>query len=282
MPARTESCPPKPQLLCTLTSTNRCLDFDTEVLVVASVGTGQTVVPDRRPRRIAEAGFKKQQQTASGGTRWRKKGHQKGYPLRLPGEHEPQPAAPGSTTDTLNWDLQDLSATDVPTGEYLVRGILNVPGSNLINDTASGEVKIRKTAAAPLVKLTKPTTITSYAHEADPGASLPIQITWEVDDIPPNGTVKVDLWLDRQQSPEPGTGVLADGADLSALVGAGASSGAIVENIDASQGAYTWTPPGFITNTAGQTYYIHIRIRDGILPADDDRATAVGKINVGS
>jgi flagellar hook assembly protein FlgD len=187
-------------------------------------------------------------------------------------DNRAQAAATSGTTDSLNWTLQDTTPADVPTGEYIIRGIFSLPSSSLINREASGHVKVRASATAPLVKMTSPTSNTTFDQNDVP--SQAIQISWEVDDPSPASAPKVDIWYDEDQSPEASAGNLADGAAL------GGAAVAIAEDIDATPSTYIWTPPAAITATADKTYYIHIRIRDGALPADDDRDTATGKIKI--
>jgi hypothetical protein len=191
-----------------------------------------------------------------------------------------QPAAPSGATDTFTWELVNTAGNDVATGIYNVRGILNVPDSPLRTALADGQVRLRKTADAPLVTMNQPTSNTSFDEDEVPNTE--IAISWTVDSL--GGSPKVDIWFDTQSSEEASAGVLAEGAALSALAGLGNTAGIIAEDIDATPAAYTWNPAdegdSFITNVGGRTYYIHIRIRDASLPDDDDRATARGKITI--
>jgi hypothetical protein len=186
--------------------------------------------------------------------------------------------APDGVSDSFDWDLTDTDGADVPTGEYLIRGRFVV--TSTLSRVTEGTVRVRKSASAPLVKLTQPTGNTSYSEDETPDRDISIQ--WEVIDLPPNADVRVDIWFDREPSPEADTGFLTDGEPLSGLTGLLSTSGIIVEDLDASVGIFDWPAqdqPAFLTNV-DTTWYIHIRIRDGALPADDDRATAVGTIRV--
>jgi hypothetical protein len=188
--------------------------------------------------------------------------------------NRPQPAAPDGREDNLPWDLTDTSGTDVPTGEYFLRGVFAAGGAGDIRQTAEGRVGIRKSATAPLVSVTLPVN-TLTLDEGDTGAV--VVIAWEVDD-PDGSSPKVDLWYDEDISPEPSAGNLAEGADLSTL---GGSAGAIVEDLDTSEFAsYVWNVPDSLSAVGNRTYYIHIRVRDGDLPVDDDRDTAPAPIVV--
>ncbi|UCG32209.1 MAG: hypothetical protein JSU68_11140, partial [Phycisphaerales bacterium] len=188
--------------------------------------------------------------------------------------NRPQPAAPDGAEDSLDWDLTDTSGADVPTGEYFIRGTFAGGAAEAIRRTAEGTVRIRKSATAPLISLTLPSS-TITLDEGDPPGEI-VRIEWEVND-PDDSSPKVDLWYDDDQSPEPSAGNLAEGADLSTL---GGSAGAIAEDLDASVSVLLWELPAEVTAVGNRTYYVHIRVRDGDLPADDDRDTARGTIVV--
>ncbi|MCZ6766521.1 MAG: hypothetical protein O7D32_06280, partial [bacterium] len=186
--------------------------------------------------------------------------------------------APDGVSASFDWDLTDTGGADVPTGTYLIRGRFVV--TSALARIADGTVRVRKSASAPLVAFTQPTGNTNYINGETPDRD--ILIRWDVDPLEPNPDVRVDIWFDREPSPEADAGILTEGEPLSGLTGLGITSGIIVEDLDASQGVFDWTAqlqPEFLTNV-DTTWYIHIRIRDGALPADDDRATAVGTIRV--
>ena len=179
--------------------------------------------------------------------------------------NRPQAAAPGSSTDSLTWNLTDSGGTDVPTGKYFMRGVLNVSGSSAMYATADGLVNIRKTANSPLIQLTAPTTTVSVKTTL----SRQVPITWDTDD--PVGGAEVHLWYSttaRADDDTIRTAKTAAGGPITPITG-----------VPASDGAFTWfINPGDLDV---DTYYIHAVIGSGgDFNNDDDRDTALGQVDV--
>ena len=179
--------------------------------------------------------------------------------------NRPQAAAPGSSTDSLTWNLTDSGGTDVPTGKYFMRGVFNVSGSSAVYATADGLVNIRKTANSPLIQLTAPTTTVSVKTTL----SRQVPITWDTDD--PVGGAEVHVWYSttaRADDDTIRTAKTAAGGPITPIAG-----------VPASDGAFTWfISPGDLDV---DTYYIHAVIGSGgDFNNDDDRDTALGQVNV--
>lgn len=183
-----------------------------------------------------------------------------------------QPAAPSSAIDSVVWNLDDADGTPVPTGQYLIRGRLKVSGEDPVDASPPCHPAIRKADGAPLIQLTEPDT----PLVLDVGQVPPvIDIAWTTNPPIPGSTVLVDLWFDELADENSGATV-PDG-------GAVPVANRIAIDVPASAGGATWTPPASLTDAGNvnKTFYIHARIRDGALPADDDRSTArLGTITI--